>query len=232
MQMIRMPPVARISEVVRSELAEARKAVYVQLLEVKVKAREFIGSVASELPYIAYLLDTPLVRESILAVLAHPPDLTWLNVINPTSWITVSFFPIVFRSGKLHKPLIAKFFYTLNYTLIHFKPDSLALCGTSKTLCRFYKEKLEEEMRKPNVKNRVHAKKRVCRDIIRVYLGNAWLIATIDALEKGAIKPENVELPYIAKANKPINPSEASKTPSRWRHYTWEKLIKMLEGAR
>ena len=230
----RMPVVARIDEDVREKLYLGYLEMHNQYTRLKAQARHFVEAAAEKLPYIAYLLDTPLVPESIIAVLAHPPDLTLKRfgpAVNPGSWIAVSFIPTRLSNGRTHRPLIAKYFYTMNYPVIQFKREHFALCGKSDVLCNFYRKKVEEEKRKPNVKNEAHARKRAVRDIMRVYLGNAWLIAMIDALEKGVIDKNEIVLPYfISKSpHTLIDPSQASKTPERWKNYTWAKLIKTLE---
>ena len=229
----KMPMVARIDEDVRQELYKGYLAMHRQYVELKARARELVLKAAEKLPYIAYLLDTPLVPESIIAVLAHPPDLTFKRfgpAVNPGSWIAVSFIPTKLTSGKVHRPLVAKFFYTMNYPVIQFRHKQFALCGKSETLCNFYMKKVEEEKRKPNVKSEAHARRRALRDVMRVYLGNAWLIAMIDAVERGAVDRSEIVLPYFL-AKSPhtlIDPSQASKNPERWRDYTWAKLIKMI----
>jgi len=231
----RMPVAARVDEDVRLALLNGYLSMQKQYLALKARAREIVGRAAGRLPYIAYLLDTPLVPESLLAVLAHPPDLTLKRfgpAVKPASWIAVSFIPTRLRDGRVHRPLLAKFFYTANYTVMVFRHEHFALCGRSQALCEFYRRKVEEEKRKPTVRSEGHARRRAVRDVVRVYLGNAWLIAMLDALDRGAIDRDEVVLPYwLAKSPRThvlLDPSQAAKTPGRWREYTWDRLLRTL----
>jgi len=230
----RMPAVARVDENVRQGLYKGYLAMQKQYMELRARARELVAKAAEKLPYIAYLLDTPLVPESIIAVLAHPPDLTFKRfgpAVKPSSWIAISFIPTRLSDGRMHRPLVAKYFYTTNYPVMLFKREHFALCNKGLAVCEFYRKKVEEEKRKPNVRNEAHARRRAIRDVLRVYLGNAWLIAMIDAVEKGAVDKSEIVLPYLLAASQPhvmLDPCHAAKNPEKWRDYTWTKLLKIV----
>ena len=197
--------------------------------------QDFVALMARRYPYIQYLVDSPIANPAILSVIALPPDLTWGNppFIHSWSWVNTAFLPPR-RNGVLVAGTLQKFFMR-NAIPVMIMQGLRRLANAVPIMYRFY----ESTYSKYTAKGYPHgrAKKIAIRDTIRVYLGNAWLIATLDALEKQVIKPDQVELPYpLAKdpeyLHQLIDP-EKTLEPHRgekYRKYTWRTLLRLLEN--
>lgn len=203
----------------------------------KKKMLSFIDSVGGNLNYVNYLQASPLAKPAILSILAEPPDITWgrTPLVHPWTWITFTFLPPkdpkddVIKAGKIA-------FHFMGTALYSFK-----MLRGKKTLEKKYPMLWEFWRRQANKYiqkgyKEVRAKALADRDTIRVILGNAWLIATLDALTTEIIKPEEVEMPYpLAKDGTllhqlidPVHTVEEKYRPL-FAEYSWRELVKILQ---
>lgn len=193
---------------------------------------------ATKYRYLAYLRLSPLPLPSLLAVAAFPPDVTWTRdrLVHTWTWITVSFLPPRHRGN-----IVAKVFKTT--TLWNLKMTALRhRDGFYDYLNNKYGFKVAELWRKKYLQylsrhnNKQHALMLSLRDLVRIYLGNAWLIATLDALSNNLIKREDIEAPYPL-AKQPngfthkdlIDPAETIiAEKQKYQDYTWRKILDIL----
>ena len=189
--------------------------------------------------YVAFLLDTKLNPYSVLAVLANPPDLTisWDGgrpLVKPGSYISVSLVVTSLSSNKRHEPLVAKYFTTLNFTTFYM--GKVLQAGGLEKLRMFFESKVSEYVSRG--KSKKIARTFAVKDVLRVHVGGAWLIAVTDMLDLGIVEPGQVSLPYEL-VNSP-NPVEHAKSmlqpvdvvPTQYkdlyRGYSWPRLVERL----
>ena len=199
--------------------------------------QDFIKLLATRYTYVQYLVDSPIANPAILSVVALPPDMTWGKppYIHTWSWVNTAFLPPR-KNGVLLAGTLQKFFMR-NAIPVMIMQGLRRLANAVPIMYRFYETSYNKYIAKGYPRGR--AKKIAVRDTIRVYLGNAWLIATIDALEKQAINPDQVELPYpLAKQGEQylhqlIDP-EKTLEPHRgekYKKYTWRTLLHIIENS-
>ena len=200
--------------------------------------------------HIQYALATPLPRVCSLAFVAFPPQKTYPEfgaVITAGCYINHAFIPVQFKDGRVHAPRIAKFFHSVASTYFVNNVYGLKILEGAETrltlrfpwiknfLIRQTQKNLEDlklQGREPNI---VQAFRRAIRDLLRVFVGNVWLVWTYYAYQKGVIK--HVELPYHL-ANDPsyvsqyINPIDCiyydrlgELDPTELRDITWRWLL-------
>lgn len=224
------------------ELAEPQVKEYGS--NIRLAAKRFLYEAAKKYTYIRYALATILPEIATLAFLGQPPDTTWGRppVLKPSTWINKAFLTYRYRSGKIEANIFQRFFSTLvSPYLFMSNKDGKLLEKYTPALLRIYRRsytKYLEAGRRPP-----HARRLANRDVVRVIIGNVWLIATLDALAKGVISPEDVLLPYhLAKdpalLHDMLDPAETVATHrasedlvEELRKYTWRKLYKVVTGS-
>lgn len=193
---------------------------------------EYLEAKSNEYKYIAYALTTSLASVSVVAFLAIPPDLTWGRppTIHASTWISVAFLPYKTAEGKYRANSVQTFFATWNHVIRRMHKNRIM--NRFPELHRLYEKKLAQY--KAEGRPTPHAIRLAERDLLRVFIGNTWLVATLDALDQGLVTPEEIDLPYhLAQnprlhVNDMIDPSKTSHTPARWTNYTWVRLLKEL----
>ncbi|GEM_PF-5429917 len=200
-----------------------------ELAKYKAMVVSWVLEVANKYTYVRYLVDSSLVRESLVAILANPPDVTWGRepLVNPSTWLNVAFIP-VFTERLKQRNLYAKLFYSRNYNLLLYKK----LLHT-RDLANFYDNKVNSYI--SIGRSKAHAHRLARRDLLRVFIGNTWLIATLEALDKGVLSPRDIRLPYHLEKNPShagslLDPEHTLPENKKhlYRNYTWRKLLETI----
>ena len=170
-----------------------------------------------------------------LAFLASPPDVTLKRagpIVKPSGYINVNFIPVVLKNGRIHRPILARFFYsnavasiTLRRYLTRENPQTRAV----------YERNMKKYVERGYPETR--AKRLAFRDALRVVIGCAWLVRVHELLDDGLIEPSDVILPYRAmtekiEAGELIDPHylvEDDSVKSRLEEYTWRRLIEKIK---
>ena len=227
------PLVLRVSEEAwedfRDDYIALRKD---QLRQIKGRLEGHAAALAERYTYTRYLAEA-LHPIAVAAVMTHPPDITWGNarLVHTWTWITTTFMPPrgrgnlaarVFKSVTLFPMLMSDYrggLYKKLSTISH-------------RVAEHYLRKRRQYVEREGGETR-RARLLAIRDTIRIWLGNAWLIATLDALDKGLIEPRDVELPYPL-ARDPgylhdlIDPAHTVLNGHRYAEYTWRRLLTSL----
>jgi len=187
-----------------------------------------------------YLSFTKLIpNKAILAIIAEPPQITFpefSRLLTPDSYININFIPVKLRTGKCHKNIVNKFFFST--VKIFWKTRFTKLISQYPVLkALFNKIMTKYEMRG---RSREVAFKLAQRDIVRVIIGNTWLVTTFALYRQNYIK--NLVIPkhiinHAIENNLTdlINPSQIvdesrldvflQKTNIDLREVTWEWLV-------
>ncbi len=182
---------------------------------------------ANYLPGI-YLLNTLYFpQQCIVPFIATPPQITHPETckkyIHPSTYISHALLPVRFRDGKMHRSIVTKAFSA---------PMFLTLRNSRSKL--FEAAPKLEKIFKNDVEKYGERRGRILgiKDIIRVYIGNAWLVWVYEAYQSNVIK--SVVLPYHLAKNPElavdmVDPVELLKPKSEIRsevkNITWRWLV-------
>lgn len=186
-----------------------------------------ISTASARYKFVAYLADTPLPPQAVLAVLVYPPDYTLKPVgfTKPGTWISFGFMCARLRDGtrvcnRLTKIFMRSIFY------FYLRPGQIL--SYSRQLLNLYQSKIKQYMNQGRTTS--HARRLAIRDVVRVYLGNAWLIRMLELLENKVVEPHEIIPPYEHAKNPShiytyIDPEyTVKKDQHKWRNYTWKRL--------
>lgn len=208
---------------------------------IRLAAKKFLYETAQDYLHIRYALATILPEIAVLTFIGQPPDTTWGRppVLKPSTWINKAFLTYKYRSGKMEANIFQRFFSAIvSPYLFMTNKDGKLLEKYSPALLRIYERSYKKYIEAG--KRPAHARRLANRDTARVIIGNVWLIATLDAIAKGIIGPEDVLLPYhLAKdpalLHDMLDPADtvASHKASQslvdeLRKYTWRKLYRIV----
>ena len=221
--------------------------------EIEQELISLVRSVAERLPWLEYARHVVLFREVALAAfIASPPSGVLLKRLKPTSYFANHFIVVKFRTGKRHRTVISKFFFTecrnlisITDTIDHRQVVAVLKDAVgSDLLIRKFQQNREKYIaagKKPGL-----ATKLAYRDVLRICVGNVYLVYTWLAIEKGYIEPSPALLPYEAAQNPnlvdyidPVYTVKREELPEVRRvlpkieEIKWSKFIKMcIEGKK
>lgn len=207
---------------------------------VKTQILEFIHDLVPEYRYLSYLYYSPIPEIALVSILAFPPDVTWIRprYVHTWTWVTFSFLPPKTRASRIARHFKKTTIFTW-YMNTRRRGSGYWLNKYHSYVAEFFEKqrhKYEEKINPSTKKEERRVILLAIRDTIRVYLGNAWLIATLDAYNKGLITKEDIEMPYpLAKGDvqlhELIDPEHT--LPSRYaviyKDYTWKTLKEIVE---
>jgi len=88
---------------------------FTKSLGVEKVLEEFVDNVAMDFVHCRYMWYTGFVsKKSLVALIQEPPQITMLEFgqfVKPSPYINICFIPTKLKSGKVHAPLVANFFY-------------------------------------------------------------------------------------------------------------------------
>jgi len=178
-----------------------------------------------------FLLSTYLFPVSnIVPFIAQPPQIThpetWPKPLKVSTYINLGFTPV----GN-SRNIIAKYFYSEFYAVLQIHMSKLF--QRYPRLEMFYRQQYSKYINKGQSKS--DARKKAMKDLVRLWIGSAWLVWTYFAYEQGLIS--YVILPYhLAKDNPAlhlpymIDPKDMVLyteylSPSELRGATWKWLV-------
>ena len=195
------------------------------------------GEYAAKNFNIAYA-DATIFKNISLVFVAYPPQITTQKVnpytIPPSAYINVLFIPITRTSdGRKIVTLASKILYKhfVLYRRYHIK----RYLEKKPVLKAFVEKKTQQYISQGQPERR--AWKNALRDLVRIIIGNIWLVGIYYLIEEGSIEPEDIILPYeLAKQPElhkiyidPIHTAEPYLLPLDMdiSNITWKWLMKI-----
>lgn len=203
--------------------------------------RSFIEKCINQYPHVAYLRYTEFIdHDSLLCFIVDPPQITFRELngsITPDAYINIHFFTMKFNDNSRHKTIITKFFLARNYArfthYIHTVLDAYPV------LKNVYNRTFKKELQKTGDKKIAH--KRARRDVIRVFIGNTWLVQAYVLIELDIVKKIDYPIKLLSNEHTLINPIEIIPKQNAQKFYdmfkidlnvvTWEWLRKKIKQA-
>jgi hypothetical protein len=192
-------------------------------------------AIAEGMLHVAFYTDVPgLARAAAVALVASPPEVTHkpYAAVTPTSYITCHFIPCRI-GGRLHRNTLARFFYGL---VSATRPQFLRYVSGNPALRRVYERSLGRYLDRGYPEGR--AKRLAFRDALRVVIGSAWLVRTLQLLDRGDLRPGDVVLPRREMLEKVytgelVDPAQVvpPERRGRWLGYTWRRLLETVARA-
>lgn len=191
--------------------------------ELKAEMLSILGAYRRKYNYLDYYMK---IHNSLaaLAFVAVPPDSVWEGKMDP--WYYIRYYFFVHRNTEQrppHRPIVARYYSTfLYYYYLQFfkKPHG--------PIYNLYRQYLEKELQKHQ--REAQAKKHAFRKVVRTIIGNMYLVATLDEIRSGRLKPSKHIVPkflveHPEKTADMINPGHYLEG---YNNYTWEALLKYV----
>ena len=232
----RPPRQLQALQLVRDVTTDLKYFVLEKLGGIDREIEDVVNTAAERYLFVRYALSIKnFGAKIVLAFIASPPDITLRPtgpIVKPSSYINVNFIPVV-MGGKMHRPLLARYFYSMVTASVKLRRY---IMKENVHLTRVYQRSFEKYVEKGYPEGR--AKKLAIRDAVRVIIGSVWLVRMHELLDTGLATPNDIMLPYGDMAEKArlgelIDPyflagDEAVK--SKVYNYTWRNLLKRVSG--
>ena len=199
---------------------------HVTKLNVSKEVDEFVENIALKYVHCRYLQFTGFIpKKALIALIQEPPQITlpeFGQFVKPAPYINVSFIPTKLASGKIHAPLVAKYFFSLYTAYVKFRFNNLI--SKFPRLYSLYNQVVSRYKQKG--KNERQAAKLGKRDVLRVLIGNAWLVWVYVAYNKGVIQFVDIPKCIIHDVTAMIDPIDTI-LPERKNQFEYEADIKL-----
>ena len=210
-----------------------------KLQRIQKEYESLITGFAEKYYHAAYAYAT-ILRSSVPLFIAYPPQATTKKqpALKPSAYINTLFMPVRTSDGRKITTVASKILYK-NFVVMRNYRKLDKYLESMPRLKQFVEKKRIQYVNRGYPEKR--AWKLALRDMVRVIIGNIWLVGIYYLVEEHAIEPEDIILPYEL-AREPelhqtmIDPVDTMIRPymlpigmqTEVKYITWEWLIKTV----